>query len=103
MIRFFAGHPTAANLLMVLLLAVGVGTGVLGVNLAIAAFLGKMCAAGAFQLVTLIPAQDFPDHLRSTGLGISSTVARLAIILVPSLVLVLEDIKGLARRLVGRR
>jgi putative MFS transporter len=68
-----------------LLLAVGVGTGVLGVNLAIAAFLGKMCAAGAFQLVTLIPAQDFPDHLRSTGLGISSTVARLAIILVPSL------------------
>lgn len=81
-VRMGASILFSACGLLLLLLALGPR---LGVNLSAAAFLGKMCAAGSFQLVSLLPNEDFPAAIRSTALGACSTVARIAIILVPSL------------------
>ena len=83
------GVRTGASLLFAacgaLLLLVALGT-LFHMKLATpAAFLGKMCAAGAFQLVCLLPTAWLPDHVRGTGLGICSTSARAAAIVVPTL------------------
>ena len=66
------------------LAALGVSSSA-GLPMGPTAFLGKMCAAGAFQLVSLLPQKDLPPTLRATGYGVCSTVGRIVTILVPAL------------------